>query len=74
VAPVWLQIRVDLLEGRGEQCDPSPGRIFLVGPTHGFDRFATAIDAAFGRWDISHLHAFDSRTAAWWSRAAARPA
>lgn len=44
---------MDLLGGGGIDCDPSPGRIFLVGPSHTFEQFAEAIDAAFARWDLS---------------------
>ena len=50
---------MDLLGGRGVACNPSPGRIFLVGPSHSFEQFAEAIDAAFARWDLSHLHNFE---------------
>jgi len=50
---------VDLLGGRGVACAPSPGRVFLVGPSHSFEQFAEAIDAAFARWDLSHLHEFE---------------
>src|SRR5439155_631024 len=39
--------------------DPTPGRVFLVGPSHSFEQFASAIDAAFARWDLSHLHTFE---------------
>jgi hypothetical protein len=59
VARTWLRIRVDLLGGCGIECDPSPGRVFIVGPSHSFERFAAAIDAAFARWDLSHLHSFE---------------
>jgi hypothetical protein len=59
MARTWLRIRVDLLGGGGNECDPSPGRIFLVGPSHSFEQFADAIDAAFARWDLSHLHEFN---------------
>jgi hypothetical protein len=59
MARTWLRIRVDLLGGGGIDCDPSPGRIFLVGPSHTFEQFAEAIDAAFARWDLSHLHNFE---------------
>jgi len=55
----WLRIRVDLLGGRGVACDPPPGRVFLVGPSHSFEQFAEAIDTAFARWDLSHLHCFE---------------
>ena len=50
MARTWLRIRVDLVGGRGIACDSSPGRIFLVGPSHSFEQFAEAIDGAFGRW------------------------
>jgi Plasmid pRiA4b ORF-3-like protein len=38
--------------------EPSPGRIFIVGPSHTFCGLAEAINAAFARWDLSHLHEF----------------
>lgn len=59
MARTWLQIRVDLLGGGGIGCKPSPGRIFIVGPGHTFEQFADAINAAFARWDLAHLHAFE---------------
>jgi hypothetical protein len=59
VARTWLQVRVDLLGGLGGRLRPSPGRIFIVGPGHTFEQFADAINAAFARWDLSHLHAFE---------------
>jgi hypothetical protein len=59
MARTWLRIRVDLLGGLGMDCDPSPGRIFLVGPAHTFEQLAEAIDVAFARWDRSHLHVFE---------------
>jgi len=31
----------------------------IVGPSHTFEQFAEAIDAAFARWDLSHLHEFE---------------
>jgi Plasmid pRiA4b ORF-3-like protein len=31
----------------------------LVGPSHTFGQFADAINAAFARWDLSHLHEFE---------------
>jgi hypothetical protein len=59
MARTWLQIRVDLLGGRGMDCVPSPGRIFIVGPGHTFEQLAEAIDVGFARWDLSHLHVFE---------------
>jgi Plasmid pRiA4b ORF-3-like protein len=50
---------VELLGGRGMACEPAPGRIFIVGPKHSFGDFAEAIDGAFARWDLSHLHSFE---------------
>lgn len=59
MARTWLQVRVELLGGRDIECNPPPGRIFIVGPSHSFEQFAEAIDAAFARWDLSHLHEFE---------------
>jgi len=59
VARTWLQIRVDLLGGLGVELEPAPGRIMLVGPAHTFSGLADAINQAFGRWDLSHLHEFE---------------
>ena len=38
---------------------PAPGRIFIVGPSHTFRALAEAINQAFARWDLSHLHEFE---------------
>jgi hypothetical protein len=54
-----LRIKVDLLGGGGIDCDPPPGRIFIVGPAHTFEELAEAINCAFARWDRSHLHEFE---------------
>jgi hypothetical protein len=59
MARTWLQIRVELLGGGGIGCDPLPGRIMLVGPAHTFEHLARSIEAAFARWDLSHLHLFE---------------
>src|SRR3954452_16202837 len=59
MAKTWLQVRVDLVRGFGERFSPSPGRIFIVGPTHTFAGLADAINQAFARWDLSHLHEFE---------------
>jgi hypothetical protein len=31
----------------------------IVGPSHTFGQLADAINAAFARWDLSHLHEFE---------------
>jgi len=54
----WLSIRVELVEGRGIEFWPRPGRIFAAAPSHTFAQLATAIDDAFARWDRAHLHQF----------------
>jgi hypothetical protein len=59
MAKNWLSIRVELLHGGGLEMDPPPGRVMLVGPRHTFGDLAEAIDAAFARWDLSHLHLFE---------------
>lgn len=59
MARTWLQIRVDLVSGHGIDFTPSPGRVFIVGPSHTFEQFANAINAAFARWDLAHLHQFE---------------
>jgi hypothetical protein len=54
-----LVIDVELVSG-GDRKDfwPRPGRTFVTSRTHTFEQFAGAIDDAFGRWDLSHLHEF----------------
>jgi hypothetical protein len=59
VARTWLQIKVELASGLGAEFEPRPGRVFAVSPSLTFARFADAINRAFGRWDFSHLHAFE---------------
>lgn len=59
MARTWLQLRVDLLSGLGGRLDPTPGRVFIVGPSHSFLALADAVNAAFARWDLSHLHEFE---------------
>ena len=54
----WLSIRVELVEGRGEDYWPRPGRTFAAARSHTFGQLATAIDDAFTRWDRAHLHQF----------------
>lgn len=59
MARTWLQIKVELLGGLGIECEPPPGRVFAVAPSVTFERLAEAINVAFGRWDLSHLHVFE---------------
>lgn len=59
MAKTWLQLRVDLLGASGEELEPAPGRVFIVGPGQSFERLAVAINQAFARWDHSHLHEFE---------------
>jgi hypothetical protein len=58
VARTWLSIRVELVSGHGADLWPRPGRVFAAARSHSFAQFATAIDLAFGRWDLAHLHLF----------------
>jgi hypothetical protein len=59
MARTWLQIRVELLAGMGQELDAPPGRVFAVAPSLTFARLAEEIDTAFGRWDLAHLHVFE---------------
>ncbi len=59
MARTWLEIRVVLEGGVGIDLRPPPGRTMIVGPGHTFEQLAVAINAAFARWDLSHLHAFE---------------
>lgn len=54
----WLSIRVELVSGHGADLWPRPGRILAAARTHSFAQLAQAIDLAFGRWDLAHLHKF----------------
>jgi hypothetical protein len=58
LARTWLSIRVDLVEGHGEQYWPRPGRVFAAARSHTFKQLADTIDGAFARWDRSHLQEF----------------
>ncbi|MGB2710924.1 MAG: hypothetical protein WBC33_05350 [Conexibacter sp.] len=59
MASAWRHVQVELEGSAGLECDPPPGRILLVGPSHTFLQLAETIDAAFARWDVAHLHAFE---------------
>jgi hypothetical protein len=59
VARTWLVINVELVSGGGRgDFWPRPGRTFIASRTHTFEQLAEAIDDAFGRWDLAHLHEF----------------
>jgi hypothetical protein len=58
MARTWLSIQVELVSGRGEDLWPRPGRTFAAAGSHTFAQLASAIDAAFARWDLAHLHLF----------------
>ena len=47
------------MSGRGEDLWPRPGRIFAAARAMTFGQLAGAIDDAFGRWDLAHLHTVD---------------
>lgn len=54
----WLVLRVVLQSQADEDPADGPGRDLLVRTSHSFAELATAIDRAFARWDLSHLHEF----------------
>jgi hypothetical protein len=58
VARTWLEVEV-VLVGVADDERSDPGRVFAVGPAHSFGQLADAINGAFGRWDLSHLHEFE---------------
>ncbi|WP_405763994.1 plasmid pRiA4b ORF-3 family protein [Actinacidiphila glaucinigra] len=58
MARTWLSVRVELVSGQGGDLWPRPGRVFAAARTHSFGQLAEAIDQAFARWDLSHLHMF----------------
>jgi hypothetical protein len=58
VARTWLSVRVELVAGQGVEVWPRPGRVFAAARSHSFAQLADAIDVAFGRWDLAHLHLF----------------
>jgi hypothetical protein len=54
----WSIVRVILASKGGEELANPPGRDLLVSSAHTFAEMASAIDRAFARWDLSHLHEF----------------
>ena len=59
MARTWLQVRVDLLGGRGAVSTRRRAGSSSSVRAHTFEQLAEAIDAAFARWDLSHLHEFE---------------
>jgi hypothetical protein len=53
-----MTIKVVLVSGRAEDLEQPPGRVMLASKDHSLAELAEAIDVAFGRWDLSHLHMF----------------
>ena len=49
MARTWASIRVDLIEGHGEQYWPRPVLLFAAARSHAFKQLADAIDDAFAR-------------------------
>lgn len=58
MARTWIAVTVELVSGMGEYYWPRPGRVLLAKRSTSFRELARAIDAAFGRWDLAHLHRF----------------
>ncbi len=58
MARTWLSVRVELVSGHGVDLWPRPGRVLAAARSHSFADLAAAIDLAFGRWDLAHLHMF----------------
>lgn len=54
----WSILRVILRSKGGDDLVDPPGRDLPVGSAHTFAELANAIDRAFARWDLSHLHEF----------------
>jgi hypothetical protein len=57
-APAWIVLRISLVARGGESLSHPPGRDLLASSSHTFADLGAAIDRAFARWDLSHLHEF----------------
>lgn len=57
----WSVVRVIVVGKGGEDLIDPPGRDLLISSAHTFADLASAIDRAFARWDLSHLHEFRLR-------------
>ncbi|QBI19013.1 hypothetical protein ER308_05280 [Egibacter rhizosphaerae] len=55
----WVTIKVVLTGREGEPLAQPPGRVMLAHRGHTFAELGDAIDVAFGRWDLGHLHEFN---------------
>ncbi len=59
MARTWWSIEVELVGGmHAHDLWPRPGRVLLARPGMTFRMLADAINDAFARWELSHLHAF----------------
>ena len=54
----WYVLRVELVSGGGRELESPPGRDLLVSARHSYGQLADAINAAFARWDLSHVYLF----------------
>jgi len=54
----WSILRVILGSKGGQELVDPPGRDLLMSSAHTFGELASAIDRAFARWDLSHVHEF----------------
>jgi hypothetical protein len=69
MARTWLSIRVGSASGHGADLWPRPGRVFAGARSRSFAQLATAIDLAFGRWDLARLRLKSGKTPSAWSAA-----
>ncbi|MEU7481305.1 hypothetical protein AB0A63_35385 [Lentzea sp. NPDC042327] len=58
MARTWLSVQVELVHGRGQDFWSRPGRVFAAARSHTFGQLSRAIDIAFARWDLAHMHMF----------------
>lgn len=54
----WLTIEVTLTGNHAQRLSPAPGRVLLCHAEHTLADLAEAVDTAFARWDLGHLHEF----------------
>lgn len=59
MARTWLSIAVELVDGAHvHNFWPRSCRLFVARRSHTFRQLADAINTAFSRWDLAHLHMF----------------